>query len=59
MNAKVVAIISIAVIAALFGLYSIAAKTSTSTTTGPASTTTGGVGQTILTGLCAALGIKC
>lgn len=49
MNDKVkYGLVAIVIIAAVFGLYAATAKDKTETTTGPASTSTGGVGASIL-----------
>lgn len=59
MDKKTIGIIAIVVIASVFGIYSATAKNKTETITGGGSTSTGGVGTSILSGACAALGIKC
>lgn len=58
-NPKVVAIISLTVIAALFGLYAIFAKTNTTTETDPSQHEVGGVGDDILKAACKLLKINC
>lgn len=58
-NPKVVAIISLTVIAALFGLYALFAQTKTETIVDPSQHEVGGFGDDILKAACKLLKINC
>lgn len=59
MTGKTWGIIALTVVLVVFGVIAATAKTTTKTKTGPSSTEVGGVGDSILSAACAALGIKC